>query len=100
MATPLKEPDLRTYAARPLGPVPGTEIEGVDLRHPCAPATVATNQQALLRYQMIISRDQDSSDNHLGFTSRQHAEQRLAWLAFAAAAAGAFVLMLLAPLTR
>ncbi|WP_437545629.1 TauD/TfdA family dioxygenase [Sorangium sp. So ce367] len=50
---------------RPLTPVIGAEIHGVDLRKPLAPATVQAIEQTLLQWKVIFFREQDISNEQL-----------------------------------
>lgn len=53
---------------KPLGPVLGAEISGIDLEHPLAPSTVTAIQDALVRHKVLFFRDQDiSRDAHIRF---------------------------------
>lgn len=52
----------------PAGPLLGAEVEGVDLRAPLNPLTVATLRGALYRYKVLFFRDQDiSHGDHVRF---------------------------------
>ncbi len=52
----------------PLTPTIGAEVEGVDLTHPLAAATVKALRQALLDWKVLFFRDQDiTTDQHLAF---------------------------------
>lgn len=49
---------------RPLTPVIGAEISGVDLRQPLNEATVAQITQAIHHWKVLFFRDQDITDEH------------------------------------
>src|SRR5579859_3892539 len=47
---------------RPVTPVIGAEISGVDLRQPLRPKTAAAIRQALLQWKVLFFRDQEITD--------------------------------------
>lgn len=54
---------------RPLTPVTGAEVEGVDLAVDLQPAVVASVRDALLRYKVLVFRDQPMNDaDHVALT--------------------------------
>jgi taurine dioxygenase len=56
---------------RPLSPMIGAEIEGVDLRETLDDAVIADIRAALLRHRVIFFRDQDiSAEQHIAFARR------------------------------
>jgi taurine dioxygenase len=56
---------------KPLSPVIGAEIEGVDLREGLDDAVIADIRAALLKHRVIFFRDQDISvDQHIAFARR------------------------------
>ena len=60
-----------SISIRPLNPVIGAELDGVDLREPLSNDDVATIQDALNKHQVIFLRDQDiSTEQHLAFGRR------------------------------
>src|SRR3546814_16957526 len=54
-----------TRDVRPLTPVIGAEIVGIDLRRPLAPETVAEIRAALLKWRVVFFRDQPLSNPQL-----------------------------------
>lgn len=55
---------------RPLTPITGAEVEGVDLTVDLSPAVVARLREALLRYKVLVFRDQPMDDaRHVALTS-------------------------------
>src|SRR3546814_6843171 len=54
-----------TLDVRPLTPVIGAEIFGIDLRRPLAPETVAEIRAALLKWRVVFFRDQPLSNPQL-----------------------------------
>jgi len=60
-----------SISIRPLNPVIGAEIDGIDLRDELADEDVAAIRDALNKYQVIFFRDQDiTTDQHLAFGRR------------------------------
>jgi taurine dioxygenase len=56
---------------RPLSPMIGAEIHGVDLRHDLPDHTIAAIRDALLRHKVIFFRDQDiTTEQHIAFARR------------------------------
>jgi taurine dioxygenase len=51
-----------TLTVRPLTPVLGAEISGLDLREPLTPATLAEIKAALNQWRVVFFRDQEISD--------------------------------------
>lgn len=51
-----------TIQIRPLTPVIGAEISGIDLREPLADADIATLKQAIHRWRVLFFRDQEITD--------------------------------------
>jgi alpha-ketoglutarate-dependent taurine dioxygenase len=50
---------LSQLEIRPLTPVIGAEVDGVDLREPLPAATLLEIEQALLEHRVLLFRDQD-----------------------------------------
>lgn len=68
MTTILARPEPITVTFKPAGPVLGAEVQGVDLRRPLAPETVADIRAGLNRHKVLFFRDQDiSHDDHVRF---------------------------------
>jgi taurine dioxygenase len=64
-------PSLTRIGVRPLSPMIGAEIDGVDLRETLEDAVVADLRAALLRHRVIFFRDQDISvEQHIAFARR------------------------------
>jgi len=51
-----------TLGIRPLTPVIGAEVDGLDLRQPLAPETIAQLKRALHKWKVLFFRGQDISD--------------------------------------
>src|SRR3978361_2296932 len=53
---------------RPVTPVIGAEVHGIDLREPLDPATVAELSDALVQWKVLFFRDQQlTRDQHVAF---------------------------------
>ena len=65
-------PDVAPFLTlRPLSPVLGAEIIGLDLRRPLDPATRQAVYDAFVRYQVLCFRDQDlTKDEQIAFTEQ------------------------------
>lgn len=64
-------PAFTRIGVRPLSPMIGAEIEGVDLRETLDDAVIADIRAALLKHRVIFFRDQDLSvEQHIGFARR------------------------------
>ncbi|HEX3981140.1 MAG TPA: TauD/TfdA family dioxygenase, partial [Acidimicrobiales bacterium] len=59
---------------RPLSPIIGAEIHGVDLSRPLGPAVVADVRQALNTHHVIFFRDQDLAPEQQADFARQFGE--------------------------
>lgn len=53
---------MSELSCRPLTPITGAEVEGVDLADEVQPAVVARLREALLRYKVLVFRDQPMDD--------------------------------------
>ena len=49
-------------ALRPITPITGAEVSGVDLSRELGPATIAAIRQALLKHKVLVFHDQDLTD--------------------------------------
>ena len=73
-----EHPPYETIAVRPLTPVIGAEIEGVDLSGELSNLQFAEVRRALLEHHVIVFRDQHLSDeDHKAFSRR--VRRRLQW---------------------
>ena len=53
---------------QPVTPVIGAEVQGIDLRQPLDPATVAELSEALVQWKVLFFRDQQlTRDQHVAF---------------------------------
>lgn len=60
---------MSEISCRPITPVTGAEVEGVDLAVDLQPAVVARLREALLRYKVLVFRDQPMDDaRHVALT--------------------------------
>jgi len=68
MSQPARKVEIRAFTLRPLTPVIGAEIEGVDLRTPLDQALREAVRAALLEWKVVFFRDQDiTTEQHLAF---------------------------------
>jgi alpha-ketoglutarate-dependent taurine dioxygenase len=67
----MMEPQEEAMTVRPLGPVMGAEIIGLDLSQPISPGTFAKLEDLFIEYKVLCFRDQDLSiDEQVAFTER------------------------------
>ncbi|MEU1485160.1 TauD/TfdA family dioxygenase [Streptomyces sp. NPDC005752] len=60
---------MSEISCRPLTPITGAEVEGVDLASDLKPAVVADLREALLRYKVLVFREQPMNDaQHVALT--------------------------------
>ncbi|MGZ5926919.1 MAG: TauD/TfdA dioxygenase family protein [Rhizomicrobium sp.] len=62
MSAPALKPSQGILTVRPLTPVIGAEVSGLDLRRPLSSAEIAEIHQAILDWKVLFFRDQEISD--------------------------------------
>jgi taurine dioxygenase len=71
MTIPLKQDGYTAFDARPLTPVIGAELLGIDLAQPLSDAVIGEVRRALLQYKVIFFRDQSiTRAQHIAFARR------------------------------
>ncbi|PWV95712.1 taurine dioxygenase [Paenibacillus cellulosilyticus] len=64
----VEEQPYTLFTVKPLGPIIGAEIEGVDLSQPVGPELQAEIRRAFLEYKVLFFRNQDiTNEQHLAF---------------------------------
>jgi len=66
--------EVKTIEVRPLSPIIGAELHGVDLTRPLDDATVADIRHALNTHHVVFFRDQHLTDDQLAAFGRQFGE--------------------------
>jgi alpha-ketoglutarate-dependent taurine dioxygenase len=67
-------PSIQTIEVRPLSPIIGAELHGVDISQPMDGATIAAIRSALNTHHVVFFRDQHLSDEGLAEFGRQFGE--------------------------
>ena len=71
MTIPLKQDGYTAFEARPLSPVIGAELLGIDLAQPLSDAAIGEVRRALLQYKVVFFREQTiTRAQHIAFARR------------------------------